>query len=81
MYSGGLGSLTYRVVTMPTAGGWNWTGFEVLSNPSHSVILWFSLLIAVLFLFVLLCFAFALLLLLLLYLILKPIVPKERYII
>ena len=39
MYSGVLGSLTYRVVTMPTAGGWNWTGFEVLSNPSHSVIL------------------------------------------
>jgi len=27
------------VAALPTAVGWDWVGFEVLSNPSHSMIL------------------------------------------
>ena len=38
---GVLGSLTWWVAALPTARGCNWVGFEVPSNSSHSVILWF----------------------------------------
>ena len=35
---GAPGSLGCRVAALPTAVGWDWVGFEVLSNPSHSLI-------------------------------------------
>jgi len=35
---GALGSLSWWVTALPTAGGWNWAGFGVHSNPSHSMI-------------------------------------------
>ena len=38
---GALGSLSWWGAALPMAGGWNWVGFKVLSNPSCSVILWF----------------------------------------
>jgi len=36
---GTLGSLIWWVAALPMAGGWNWVGFEVPSNPSRSMIL------------------------------------------
>ena len=36
---GALGSLIHWVAALPKADGWNWMGFEVPSNPSHSMIL------------------------------------------
>ena len=33
-----LGSLGCWLVTLHTAGGWNWMSIEVLFNPGHSVI-------------------------------------------
>ena len=36
---GALDSLIQCVVTLPTAGGWNWVGFKVFSSLSHSVLL------------------------------------------
>ena len=38
---GTLGNLIWWVATLPMAGGWDWMIFKVLSNLSHSVILWF----------------------------------------
>jgi len=35
-----LGSLTWWLATLPTAGRWNWVILKAPSNPSHSVI-WF----------------------------------------
>jgi len=35
---GSQGSLIWRLVTLPMAGGWNSVIFNVLSNPSHSMI-------------------------------------------
>ena len=32
-----LGSLIRWVAALPMAGGWGWVGFEVPSNPNHSV--------------------------------------------
>jgi len=37
---GALGSLSHWVA-LPMAGGWDWMGFKVSSNPSHSMISWF----------------------------------------
>ena len=36
---GALGSLSWWGAALSMAGGWNWVGFKVLSNPSCSVIL------------------------------------------
>jgi len=35
---GAPGSLSWWVATLTMAGGWNWVGFKVLSDQSHSVI-------------------------------------------
>ena len=35
---GTLGSLSWWVATLLTAGGWNWVGFKAPSNLSHSMI-------------------------------------------
>ena len=37
---GALGSLRWWGAALPLAGGWGWVGFNIISNPSHSVILW-----------------------------------------
>ena len=34
---GALGNLVWGEVSLPMAGGWNWVGFKVPSNPNHSV--------------------------------------------
>lgn len=33
-----LNHLVWGKVSLPTAGGWNDTSFEVLSNPNHSIV-------------------------------------------
>jgi len=33
----GLWALSWWVAALPTAGGWDWAGFEIPSNPNHSV--------------------------------------------
>jgi len=42
---GALGSRGWWVATLLTAKAWNWMIFKVLSNPSHSVILFFDTLL------------------------------------
>jgi len=37
---GALHSVSWWVVTLPMAGGWDWMMFKVPSNPSRSMIPW-----------------------------------------
>jgi len=40
-----LGSLGCWLATLHIAGGWNWMSTVVLSNPGHSMILWFVIML------------------------------------